>query len=186
MESGARMHEDQPRMQALLRRKIRRTIPRRTQPSIRAGLRHPARAREARPAASMALRSPDFCKFNERSVPRSSPYGIHRSRRSCDADRQVAHVSSSHETTRATANVIDRRAQLVGFPFKCMVGCERRRPGTWPAEIGLAAIDKRSRQILVCRAAVGRSRQARSDRNRLGNSRRRKRPSFPNDGSCVG
>ena len=52
VESGPRLHQDQPRLQALLRRDVRRALPRRAGPSLRAGLR-PA----ARPARSWPSRS---------------------------------------------------------------------------------------------------------------------------------
>ena len=50
---GPGLHEDQPGLQALLRRDVRRAVPGRAGPSLRAGLRPAACAREARRAAAL-------------------------------------------------------------------------------------------------------------------------------------
>src|SRR5271163_788202 len=100
----------------------------------------------------MALSASHLRKFDERSVPRSRPDGIHLASRPRHGGSQVAYLSSPHETPRATSILVERRARLDGIAFKCLVGRERRRPRTRFAKNRISASDECSRTLLIGRA----------------------------------
>ena len=77
----------QPRLQVLLRRGVRGTLPRRTRTSFRAGLRSSTRSSQARSAAALATPAEDFRQLDERPLPRGRSDRVHRTCRDWMVDR---------------------------------------------------------------------------------------------------
>ena len=75
------------RLRALLRRDVRRAVPRRAGPPLRAGLRPAARAREARRAASLDDAADGLRQLDERPVPQGRARRVHPARRARDGRR---------------------------------------------------------------------------------------------------
>ncbi len=69
VESRSRLHEDQPGLQALLRRDIRRTISWRAGTSLRAGVRSQVDSRKAGRTVEVEFAQDGVCQLDERPVP---------------------------------------------------------------------------------------------------------------------
>ena len=81
VESRPRLHEDHARLRSLLRRDVRRAVPRRARPSLRAGFRPPAGAGEARGAAAVEDAEDDLRQLDERPLPQGRARRLRRGRR---------------------------------------------------------------------------------------------------------
>ena len=103
LEPGPGLHQDQPRLRPLLRRDLRRAVPRRAGPPLRAGLRPPAGPREARRAAPLAEAQDGLRQLDERPVPRGRARRLHRGRRPGDAAGRLAHLPGPDQAVRAAA-----------------------------------------------------------------------------------
>ena len=73
VEPRAGLHENQPRLQALLRRDLRRTLPRRPRPPLRTGLRPPPRARTSSPNHFSGRAQDGLRQQHERPLPGTCP-----------------------------------------------------------------------------------------------------------------
>ena len=109
MEPGAGLHEDQPRLQALLRRDLRRAIPRRAGPSLRAGLRPAAGAREAGRAAPVGEAEDGLRQLDERPVPRGRARRLRQAVVPRHGAGQLAHVPGADQAVDAAAEHALRR-----------------------------------------------------------------------------
>src|SRR3990172_4042681 len=186
LEPGARVREGEPRLQALLRRDLRRTLPGRAGSPLRAGIRRPARPREAGGPAPVANPPPDLRQFDERPLPGPRAHGLHRVRGAGHGEGALAHLPGPDEATRAHAEALVRRAFLDGASPPRLVRRERREPPSWPAPHPRASRDPGGHCVPLDRAAARRPRPARPPGDRLGHRRWRERPPSPPDAGGVG
>ena len=99
------LHENQPRLHALLCRDVRRAVPGREGPPLRAGLRPPARPGKARRAAAVDEAENDLRQLDERSVPQGRAGRLHRVGLPGDGAGQLAYLPGTDETVRAMRNI---------------------------------------------------------------------------------
>src|ERR1700719_4041148 len=128
LEPGKGLRKNQPRVQALLRRDIRRAFSRSERPSVRAGLRSTFSARKTCGTFAVAHAQNDFCELNERFVPRRSAGGLYLCGCQGHGRRALAYLPSPHETIRTPAKAFELEIELCGKPASYLVGSERRRP----------------------------------------------------------
>src|SRR6202162_3471871 len=84
LESGARLHEGQSRLQALLCRDVRGTVSRRQGASLRAGVRFALGSGETDGAISLAFAEAGLCELDERSISGWCARRLHRGRLQSD------------------------------------------------------------------------------------------------------
>ena len=177
LEPRPRLHEGQPRLQALLRGDLRRAVPRGARAPVRAGLRPAARSGQARGAAPLADPEADLRELDERPVPGGRPDRLHRRRRPGHGAGRVAHLPGAHEAARAHAGAPERRAQLdaANLPHVWLgVSVEDRRHGL--PRIGLLRATPAAVRFLSIEPLLEDLGRHRPDRDRLGDRRRRERP----------
>ena len=185
---GSRLHEDQPRLQTLLRRDVRRAVPRRARPSVRARLRSEADSREAGRAAEVGAAEDDLRQFDERPV----------SRRTCPTEyieqvarvmamAELAHVPGAHQAGGPPARDCSARSWRFAAELDHIwwgVSVEDKKYGV-PRIADLRQRTGRD-AVPVGRTAPRRSWRDRSRRHRLGDRRRRERRRRAADGRIVG
>lgn len=110
LEPCKRLHKDKPWLCALLRGGFRRALPGCRGAPLRAGVRPPSCPRETSRTPAMAAAANDLRELNERSVSRRSPRRLHRSGRVGDAARELAHISSAHETIDTSSRSTSKQA----------------------------------------------------------------------------
>lgn len=164
------MHEGQPGLQALLCRDFRRALARHPGASVRAGLRSPPGAGEARGAVVLEATSPDLRQLDERPVPRRRARGVHPAHLRGHADGFLAHLSDPDQAFAATARARPA-APLAAQYVAGRVGRERalHLPGDRPS----AGTGRRA--LPLCRALAGAHRFTAAQGDLLGHRRRRER-----------
>ncbi len=171
MESGDGLHEDQSRLQALLRGGVRRTVPGRAWTPVRAGLRLEAVARTSGGAAPVEGAPDDLRQLDERPVPRAGAGRVHRERVPDDGARPAAHVPSPDEEGIAARRLAPRKPDLLGDTERLA----RRVRGGSPVRGAThrpPTVRSRRGSVPLSGAAARRPRSARPDRDRLGDRRR--------------
>ena len=89
-----------PGLRPLLRRDVRRALPRRAGPPLRAGLRPPPRPREARRAAALEDAEDDLRQLDERPLPQGRARRLRRGGLPDDGAGELAHLSGADQALR--------------------------------------------------------------------------------------
>src|SRR6266516_3869048 len=124
MESRPRMHENQPRMQALLRGNVCGALSRGERTSLRTRLRPALGPGETQRTIPMELTQAGVCEFDERFVPHSNSRRICRRSLASHDNCRLAHISGAHKEIGAVVRPLKWKAALGCGPGKQLVGSQ--------------------------------------------------------------
>src|SRR5438309_6984595 len=124
LESGPWVHQDQPRMQALLRGNVCGALSRGERTSLRTRLRPALGPGENQRTIPMALTQAGVCEFDERFVSLSNSRRICRRSLVSHDNCRLAHISGAHKEIGAVVRPFKWKAALCCGSGKHLVGSQ--------------------------------------------------------------
>ncbi len=186
LEPSSRLHQDQPRLQALLRRDIRGEVPRGQGASLRTGVRPALGSREADGAVHLACSEARVRELDERPFPGRCARRLHRGGLQSHGQSELAHVPSPDEKISQAEGTLERTPALRREARAHLVGSQRRGSEVRPAEDHRPSTSSRSCPLPFNRTPPRRLGRLRSLWHQLGDRWGRKWAGRSPDAGRVG